>query len=145
MSAAAILGVLQRFSREDVVHALPALAFDLSFAAPDVEMPDSVGEVVRAWMQQRGLTTDATGDDVVAALEATYKERPIAFELRAALNELLRELSRGKVDASFRSFLGDVPAGPGIPLGNAPAPAAGGVKANPLARFALRAPNDKKK
>ena len=88
MSAASILAVFQRFERDDVVHALPALAFDLMASAPDVEVPDSVGEVVRTWMQGRGLTAASTADDVVAALKRTYADRPITFELRAALNEL---------------------------------------------------------
>jgi hypothetical protein len=141
VSAQALLAIFSRFSRDDVVHAIPALAFDLTMAAPDVQMPPVVGEIVRAWMERRGIKADASGDAVVAALEATYRERPIQFELKAALNELLRELSRGNAGASFKSFLGEESAAR-VPLGNAPPPAPGGAKANPLARFALRAPND---
>jgi hypothetical protein len=123
-----LLALFRRFPREQALHLVPALVFDLLVAQPDLEIPAPLAEVVLAWMTGRGLDASATPERILEELRATYAEKPIPFELRLSLEELSRMApSLGSLFGK-QGFVAPV-SGPAPP---------GAIKANPLARFILR-------
>lgn len=134
-----ILGFLvqmgSRLGADEVRHVIPAIVFELLRREPETEVPAAVAAVLTQWMKSRKLESDASDEQVRAALVQTYQERPIHSELKLGLAELLRDLGVGS-SKQLRQFLDQDPQAL-KPIEDKPPPD-GAVKNNPFARFALQ-------
>ncbi len=93
-----------RYSREDVLAVYPIILLQLAATAGEDALTREDTEILAAFATQAGVTRDATGTQLQAAIAAHYAAHPINPELLAALTRFVREELAGSAETLGRSF-----------------------------------------